>query len=136
MVCYSWRKISALEVAGHNCFFFLCDILKIPGTSLVFLFICLLTFSVYFRGFEVSYSTNLVALCLYKCLFFYWRKEVKKNLDEQSCSFYNEPWHNMLQVFPRLTISFQYAWFFGHFQSQYTYRLHILIPWSYNTKLL
>ena len=100
----------------------MCDPLKIPGTSMFFFVnswysssVCLLIFSVCFRGFEVSYNKNFVALCLYKCLIFCWRKEIKKILDKQSCSFYNEPWHNMPKVFRRLTISFKYAWFLDIF---------------------
>ena len=123
------EKNISIEVDGFN--WFLCDHKKFQALQCFFcnssypssVYLFAYFFSL-FSWFEVSYNRNLVALCLYKCLIFWRRNEVEKNLYKQSCSFYNEPWYNMLKVFLRLMISFKYAWFFGHFQPPHIYKLY------------
>ena len=111
LVCVIHKKFQA-----RQCFF--CNS-SYPSRVYLFAYFFSL-FSRFWSFVQYKLSCSL----LYKCLIFWRRNEVEKNLYKQSCSFYNEPWYNMLKVFSRLMISFKYAWFFGHFQPQYTYKLY------------
>ena len=57
MVCYSWRKMSALEVDGTYCLF--CDPLKVPCTLILFILYLCRYYLFISRVFEVSEWTKL-----------------------------------------------------------------------------